>query len=134
MFFWYLWGIFLIGPTLQQKLHHVQGGFSLVCYLVIDKSYFFKNNLLCTKIALKILKKVIFVGNTTLTWCPMPVDQWYIWVWSSFHAFYATFVNNHRSNWIFQFSWVLSIEMYLSVCILFEKYVFIMYESGHILW
>ena len=46
MFYWYLQGILLMGPILQLKLHHMRDkfchiwdGFSLVCYLLIDKRY-----------------------------------------------------------------------------------------------
>ena len=39
MFSWYLQGIFMIRPIHQHKTLHVRDGFSLVCYLLINKRY-----------------------------------------------------------------------------------------------
>ena len=39
MLSWYLHGIFLIGPIHQHKTLHLRDGFSLVCYLLINKRY-----------------------------------------------------------------------------------------------
>ena len=45
-------------------------------------------------------------------------------VWSRFHVLYTTlFVNTLRNNWFVKPSLVLYLEMYLSLCSFFEKYV-----------
>ena len=113
MFYWYLQGILLMGPILQLKLHHMRDkfchiwdGFSLVCYLLIDKRYL---RMICyvPKLLKKNSKFVIF--KKMLHWLDAPchlVNGTSFRVWSSFHVLYINvlFVNTLWRNWFVQSS------------------------------
>ena len=77
IFFWHLQGYFLIGTISQHKLHHIWDKF---CHDVLSVNWqkVLKNALIYSKIAPKNSEMVIFVENSTLTWCPMSAGQQYI--------------------------------------------------------